>query len=147
MTNVHDVAAYITGQFDTGISTMKLQKLCFFAQGWSFALLDEKLFPEDFQAWRNGPVCYDLFDKHRGSYSVSSWPAGNASTLTKRQRIVVDAMLENYGALTGLQLSELTHRKSTPWRAAREGLRDGQASNAVIPQKDIRKHFKSANAF
>lgn len=35
MTSVHDVAAYITGYFPDAISTMKLQRLCYIAQGWS----------------------------------------------------------------------------------------------------------------
>lgn len=144
--NVHDAAAYITANFDSGISTMKLQKLCFYAQGWTLALLDQPLFPEEFQAWRNGPVCYELFVGHRGNFSVSSWPQGDPSNIGKRERIVLDAMLSNFGALTGLQLSDLTHKKGTPWAVVRDqaGTTQGGASNEVISQNSIQSYFKSS---
>jgi uncharacterized phage-associated protein len=40
MASVHDVAAYILKKLGT-MSTMKLQKLCYYGQGWSLAW-DEK---------------------------------------------------------------------------------------------------------
>ena len=144
MANVHDVAAYITDHFDTSISTMKLQKLCYMAQGWSLALRDQSLFSEDFEAWKNGPVCYDLFTRHRGLYSVSSWRPGDPNNLKKNERVVLDAVLRNYGALSGLQLSERTHKPGTPWSSVRDAARvsGGQASNETIPKDLIKRSFK-----
>ncbi|MDM3846430.1 MAG: DUF4065 domain-containing protein [Aphanizomenon gracile PMC649.10] len=50
--------------FDESPSPMKLQKLCYYAQG--YALAEEKeLFPEDFQAWQHGPVIYDLYYRYK----------------------------------------------------------------------------------
>jgi uncharacterized phage-associated protein len=144
MAQIHDVAAYMIDHFDSGISTMKLQKLCYMAQGWSLALADQPLFTEDFQAWRNGPVSYTLFNEHRGEFSRQSWPAGDGSRLTERERIICDAVLANYGALSGLELSELTHQPGTPWSETRraQGVREGGSSSAVISQGMIQQHFK-----
>jgi len=50
--------------FDESLSPMKLQKLCYYAQGYALAEGNE-LFSDDFQAWQHGPVVYDLYTKHQ----------------------------------------------------------------------------------
>lgn len=66
MANVFDIAEYILGKLGF-VSTMKLQKLAFYSQALSLVKTGEPLFREQFQAWVNGPVCYELFARHRGS--------------------------------------------------------------------------------
>ncbi|WP_217615945.1 Panacea domain-containing protein [Cellulomonas sp. GbtcB1] len=146
MATIDDVAAYVVDHFDSSISTMKLQKLCYMAQGWSLALRGRELFPENFEAWRNGPVSRDLFRGHRREYSVGRWLPGDSSSLTRDERIVCDAVLNNYGALSGLQLSELTHRPGTPWSKTRHeaGVPDGASCDRVIPKSRIQEHFRTA---
>lgn len=145
MVSVHDVASYVVEHFRGPISTMKLQKLTYMAQGWSLALLGEPLFPEKFDAWRNGPVSRTLFACHRREYSVSTWPHGNPTAVDGKKKIVLDAALKNYEALTGAQLSELTHRAGTPWSIARQqnGVVGNSSSNVEIPNDLIREHFRS----
>ena len=63
MSNVFTVAKYILQQ-KGAMSSMKLQKLCYYAQAWSLVWDDAPLFDEDFQAWRNGPVCYELYNSN-----------------------------------------------------------------------------------
>lgn len=144
MVTIDDVAAYVVERFEAPISTMKLQKLVFFAQGWSLALLKEPLFQDDFEAWRAGPVAYTLFDRHRGSHSVERWSWGDSTRLNSLERVAVDAMLKNYGALSGIQLSELTHRPETPWSEVRkrENLPEGSRSRATIEKSLIKSYFE-----
>ena len=75
MANIFDTAKYILQKYDH-LSTMKLQKLCYYAQAWSLVWDDEPLFNEDFQAWANGPVCPDLFDLHHGKSVIKDWDDG-----------------------------------------------------------------------
>lgn len=147
MTSIHDVAAKITNHFQSGITTMKLQKLVYFAQGWSFALLGHQLFEEDFRAWTNGPVAYDLFDRHRRQYLVGDWKWGDENELSPEEHVVVDAVLKNFGALSGPQLSELTHRPGTPWSKVRteHGVPEGEACNITVPKPAIQEFFTRAN--
>lgn len=65
MANAFDVAKYILEVKGT-MSTMKLQKLCYYAQAWSLVWDDKPLFDEEFEAWANGPVCRELFFKTQG---------------------------------------------------------------------------------
>lgn len=55
MPTIFDAAKFILEQLGQ-MSTMKLQKLCYYAQAWSLVWDDAPLFEEDFQAWANGPV-------------------------------------------------------------------------------------------
>ena len=71
MANIFDTAKYILEKRGK-MSTMKLQKLCYYAQAWSLVWDDSELFPEDFEAWANGPVCKKLFDITKGIFSVTA---------------------------------------------------------------------------
>lgn len=122
---------------------MKLQKLAFFAQGWSIGAAQREIFPQRFQAWAKGPVCYDLFVHHRGEYSIRDWPVGDSSQVTGSDKVILDAVLSNYGALSGLDLSELTHRPGTPWARAREraGVGEGDMCRALLDDADMAEYF------
>ena len=71
MSNIFDVAKYILEQRGR-MSTMKLQKLCYYAQAWSLVWDDEPLFDEDFEAWANDPVCPKLFYANQGTFSITA---------------------------------------------------------------------------
>ncbi|MDJ0359695.1 type II toxin-antitoxin system antitoxin SocA domain-containing protein [Rhodococcus sp. H29-C3] len=144
VSSVDDVAAYVINEFQSPISTMKLQKLCYMAQGWSLAITDEALFNDDFEAWKNGPVNYRLFDQHRGQFLVDAWPSGDPQTIAPIARAVLDGAIRNYGGLSGMQLGELTHQDETPWSRARaktKATNDGR-SRMTIAREDIQSHFK-----
>ena len=70
MNTVFDVAVYILRK--TGpISAMKLQKLVYYSQAWSLAWDESPLFINKIQAWTSGPVVRELYDVHRGMFTVS----------------------------------------------------------------------------
>ncbi|MEV0356616.1 type II toxin-antitoxin system antitoxin SocA domain-containing protein [Nocardia sp. NPDC050697] len=139
MTDVHDVAAYILERSGP-MTTMKLQKLCYYSQGWSLAWDGVPLFPESFRAWANGPVCYELFDCHRGRFQVQDWQWGSADRLNYEQRETVDAVLASYGKLTGQQLSDKTHAER-PWVETRGELPDGAGAATEIPLDLMQEFF------
>lgn len=149
MPSIDDVATYVIGKFSAPISTMKLQKLCYMAQGWSLAITDEPLFSEDFEAWKNGPVNYRLFNQHRGMFLVDAWSSGDPSALDPKQLAILYGAIKNYGALNGSQLGDLTHQPGTPWSRARAnaGVGNGARTQQTIPKDDIRAHFKRLLGF
>lgn len=117
MANVFDVAKYILDSIGGEISTMKLQKLCYYSQAWFLVWNGVPLFQEEFRRWDNGPVCVELFEKHKGMFLVSSELITTdllSEELTDIQRSTVDQVIEDYGQYTGAQLSELTHSEM-PW--------------------------------
>lgn len=145
MASVHDVAAYVLSKFDRPISTMKLQKLCYYSQGWSLAWDETPLFDSNIQAWANGPVVYDLYEEHRGKYSVSTWAPGDPSRLTVDERETIDAVVDHYGKLTGQQLSDMTHSER-PWLEARSGLSLGARSTAPVSTDAMQDFFSALSS-
>lgn len=144
MATVDDVAAYIlsrTGQ----ISTMKLQKLLYYCQGWSLAWDGTPLFSNKFEAWANGPVVRDVFDRHRGRFVVTDWVWGDDSTLTDDERETVNVVCDSYGQLSGQQLSERTHIER-PWLEARGNLRPGDYGVDEISLDTMQDFFGGLNA-
>lgn len=142
MTNVIDVAKYILTQRGK-MSTMKLQKLCYYAQVWSLVWDDEPLFDEDFQAWANGPICPELFNVTQGKFSVvADDEPGDISHLTDIQRDTIDRVLEHYGDKNAQWLSDLTHFES-PWKDARKGIPFGTPCDNVITKESMGMYYGS----
>ncbi len=130
MANVFDVAAYIL-QRHGKMTTMKLQKLVYYSQAWSLVWDEEPIFPERIRAWAGGPVVPELFAAHQGEFAIDACPSGNPDRLTPDEKETVDAVLKGYGAQTGAELSDRTHREA-PWIDARRGLGDGDRGNVEI---------------
>ena len=138
MANVFDVAKYILDSIVGEISTMKLQKLCYYSQAWSLAW-GETLFNEDFEHWVNGPVCRELFNEYQGKFSIASDDINDIlldsnHPLTEEQINTIDKVIEAYGKYSGAQLSELTH-KETPWKDTKY--------NQIINKEIMGKFYRS----
>ena len=138
---VHDVAQYIIDELGT-IDTMKLQKLCYFAQGWSLTKLQRPLFREPIEAWRMGPVIRALYRHHRGQARVSDWNYADAdsSRLSRDQRIIVSTVVNAYRHTDGFKMGRDTH-KHTPWIEAYKDASPAQRGQVVMPEEEIRKYF------
>lgn len=68
--NIVDVAEYLLGHFENGISTMKLQKLLYLSQGWHLAITGSPLFAEEFEAWPSGPVNRVIYELTKGEFTI-----------------------------------------------------------------------------
>lgn len=140
MATIFDSAKFILEQKGP-LSTMKLQKLCYYAQAWSLVWDDEPLFQEDFQAWANGPVCPELFYYTQGRFSVNDWDMkGNSEELSEEQKQTVLAVLEYYGDKDAQWLSQLTHMEG-PWQEARKGLPLGAKSQEKITKESMAMYY------
>lgn len=140
MATVFDAAKFILEQKGT-LSTMKLQKLCYYAQAWSLVWDDKPLFDEDFEAWANGPVCPELFYHTQGRFSIDkSDMKGSSSELNADQKETVLAVLDYYGDKDVQWLSQLTHMEE-PWKEARHGLPAGAKSNQTISKESMAMYY------
>lgn len=140
MDSIFDAAKYILEQRGT-LSTMKLQKLCYYAQAWSLVWDDKPLFEEDFEAWANGPVCPQLFHFSQGQFSVSpEQMKGNSARLTENQKDTVNRVLDHYGDKNAQWLSQLTHMED-PWKLARAETPDRYLSSNIITKESMAMYY------
>ena len=139
-TTVFDVAKYILTK--TGkTTTMKLQKLVYYAQAWSLVWDDAPLFNDKIEAWANGPVVRKLYEKHRGYYYIASRQInGSIATLTDEQKKTIDAVVKAYGSFSSSELINLTH-KEQPWKDARKGVKEGALCSNEITRADMASYY------
>ena len=143
MVSVFDVAKYILHECGK-MSTWKLQKLCYYAQAWQLAWTGNELFPEDFEAWANGPVCPELFREHKGTFMIaeSGLAKGCSDALSADEKESVDIVLKGYGDREPYDLREQSHSEP-PWKDARHGLPEGTRSNALISKSSMGEYYGS----
>lgn len=144
MSTCFDVANYFLSQSsdDAGdlISNLKLQKLVYYAQGFSLALLGKPLFEEEIEAWMHGPVVPELYRKYRdhGSEGIPA-PADfdPSEHFNKQQIALLREVNEMYGQFSAWKLRNLTHEEA-PWI---ENYKEGWSSG-IIPKRQMEEFFK-----
>jgi uncharacterized phage-associated protein len=138
MASIYDVARYILDSVGGEISSMKLQKLCYYAQAWNLVWEGTPLFKEDFLRWDNGPVCRELFELHQGRFFVDSSTVRDELLsdpgVSEKESFNVIQIIEDYGKYNGAQLSELTHSED-PWKLTKKD---------KIISKDLMKSYYSS---
>lgn len=143
MVSVFDVAKYILEK-QGRMSTWKLQKLCYYSQAWHYTWTEKRLIEESFQAWRNGPVCPELFAAHKGLYMISAdeLPKGDPTKLNADEKDSVDVVLKDYGDIEPYYLRELTHAED-PWKNARGNLPKDANSEEEISLESMGVYYGS----
>lgn len=116
------------GQY--GIEHMKLQKLVYFAYGWWLEKHDQPLTHDKPEIWRYGPVFNEVYKvfKNFGRQKIDRpYPSSpfsdplNVAPDDTCVRYFIQWIWAEYGHMSGFELSELTHRKDSPWyRVAQE---------------------------
>mgnify|MGYP002624323236 CR=1 FL=1 len=140
MANVFDCAKYILETCGR-MSTMKLQKLCYYCQAWSLVWDDVELFPEEFEAWANGPVCRELYNATKGKFSVTAADElGNSNNLQDYQKNSIRIVLDYYAKHNAQWLSQLTHLEE-PWINARFYVPPGVSSSNVISKASMAEYY------
>lgn len=143
MADIFDVAQYILTRCSE-LTTMKLQKLCYYSQAWHLAWCDTPLFREEIQAWANGPVSPILYEAHKGMFTISAkdLPRGSASNLSNEELDSVKRVVDFYGGKSGYELSELTHVER-PWASARGKLPLGARCSQTITHSAMAEYYQS----
>ena len=120
---------------------MQLMKLVYIAHGWSLAVLDRDIFQDRIEAWKYGPVIPALYQATR---QFRRKPIPHHLIDEDSPPKVCDEVLsflhdvvDKYGYLNGIQLSNLTHLPGTPWDQVYEP--DG--SNIEISDRLIKQYY------
>jgi uncharacterized phage-associated protein len=104
---------------DNDISNLKLQKLCYYAQGVMTAMRGEPLIAEDIFAWDHGPVVPSLYHryKHHGAQPIPIVTDFDVEQIDERDRKALIDIYEYYGQFSPWRLRNMTHDEK-PWITA-----------------------------
>ena len=145
MEKIINVAQYIFNEYkrvtEEIIDEMKLQKLLYFSQRETFAILNQPLFNEIFEGWKYGPVSREV-------RTVFTEDGINAQTedIKSESKYIINNIIQEYGALASWKLSALTH-KETSWLNSRKGLKKEENGNVKIKMEDIREDAKKVRPY
>jgi uncharacterized phage-associated protein len=104
---------------DNDISNLKLQKLCYYAQGIVTAMRGERLFKERVVAWDHGPVVPEVYHtyKENGGRVIPVVTDFDASIFDKADKEALEDIFEFYGQYSAWRLRNMTHDEK-PWTDA-----------------------------
>ena len=121
----------------------KLQKLCYYAQAWCYALKGYRLEDTDFQAWIHGPVSPALWERFKGfGYDTIRMKGSIKNVIAPEDIELLEDIWDTYGEETGNSLETLTHRE-TPWIEARIGYESDERCTVVISPETMAEYYKS----
>uniref|UniRef100_A0A7C9NB19 DUF4065 domain-containing protein n=1 Tax=Muribaculaceae bacterium Z82 TaxID=2304548 RepID=A0A7C9NB19_9BACT len=127
-------------------ATMKLQKTVYYAQAYHLAKYKEPLFSERIEAWVNGPVVPDLFEKHRGKFVVeANFLDEYSKDVSQDAAYVVSHVVACVKDMSGAELSGLV-RSECPWLEARKGCVPTMRHGGEITISSIYEYYSSAPA-
>lgn len=120
-----------------GVTPLKLQKLLYFAQAASLVLHSTKIFNEDIQAWKYGPVVSSIYHKYKTNPNEPiTIPSGDYSKVTDNQtKDIIEGIWELFGKYSAEELVEITHNHD-PWQKIYK-----EGENRTIPVELLKEYY------
>ncbi len=139
-----DVAAWFLSSIDREagdtISSLKLQKLLYYAQAWMLVLHHRPLFDGRIEAWAHGPVVPDVYHAYK-QYGWSGIPMPDfVPDFDTDESDLMKQVLDVYGEHSAHKLEHLTHSEA-PWKDARSNLPFEARSTTEISHDSMTKFY------
>jgi uncharacterized phage-associated protein len=161
MYDARDVANFVLDTADANgiaITNLSLQKLLYFAHGWFYAIFEQPLIRNKFEAWQHGPVQRVLYNQFkvfrdrpiRGVRATYIDPENGESVYrppnieADHARLITE-VLEKYAKFSAGQLVEQSHVEDGPWEYVWQQAEDAIYPGMRIPDSMILEHFKRLN--
>lgn len=146
--NVQNVAKFVIAldEFQE-VTNLRLQKLLYFLQGYSFQRFGIPFFPQSLEAWSYGPVCASLYGDYVAyrNTPIPHWEGSRSLSVNTDSRVdentakdFVRTVIEWAEQYTSGQLVEMSHGGDTPWSVV---WNNGEGKYAIIPMQMIQKYF------
>lgn len=161
MYDARDIANFLLDSADAKgipITNLSLQKLLYFAHGWFYAIYEQPLIRNKFEAWQYGPVQRVLYDQFkacrdrpiRGTRATYIDPENGKSvyrapSIDRDHARLISDVLDKYGKFSAGQLVERSHAEDGPWEYVWQQAEDAIYPGMRIPDSMILEHFKRLN--
>lgn len=122
----------------------KIQKLCYYAQAWSYVLNDQPMIDTEFEAWVHGPVNRELWSRLR-EYNYQEIDVKDidirAKEITDKAVLdVLEQVWETYGEYTGYELERLA-KSEPPWSETRGSISCWEPCNKIIDPELMKSYY------
>lgn len=106
--------------FNPDITNLALQKLLYFVQGFSCAILHKPIFRDMPEAWSLGPVYPDIYHRYASyqynpiEFDMEEFDIDNISIFTTEEINYIFRIVQLFGEYSGSTLANMSHL-TTPW--------------------------------
>lgn len=149
--NINLIADYVILRLNSDESinliNLKLQKLLYYLQAWSFGIKKERFLDCYFEAWVHGPVSRELYNRFKGTRSLYSFITKSdvkfqnpENDIEKEDIEFINYILDNYAGYSGSELESMTHNER-PWQEAREGVMPLQSCTNTISEATMTQYY------
>ncbi len=107
----------IAGRQGNTLTPMQVLKLAYIAHGFRLGVFGVPLIDNKIEAWKFGPVIPILYHsiKDRRDKPVRKVEVNGLEQLTDDEREFLEDVYDAYKDFSGIDLSNLTHQRGTPW--------------------------------
>lgn len=141
---IFDVVNWFLSQAsdEAPVTHLALQKLLYFTQSWSMALLDKAIFCDNCQAWAHGAVYPNVYVYFRW-FKFKPLPKINKiSAFNEKELKILNAVKSYYFDIYSPKaLEEICHCEE-PYKRARKEHVEGEMCNTVIDKKHILYYYQ-----
>lgn len=124
------------------LTPMQVLKLVYLAHAWELGYTGNPLISDRIEAWKYGPVVpalYETIRAYRAAPIPHPVPSPQNEILSAEQNAMIERVYNTYEGMNGVQLSNLTHQKNTPWDMI---YNQGAGDWAEIPDSVIKEFYK-----
>jgi len=126
------------------ITNLLLQKVLYYIKAISVLLEGTTIILEPCEAWKFGPVFPSVYEKYKDfgkqEIFINISDEYVDGLLSEKEKMITNFVLNTFGIYNAWFLKDLTHCEE-PWRAAREGLDDNDASRNLMDETVINNYF------
>ena len=139
--SIYEVADWFLNK--ESMTHKKLQKLCYYAQAWGYALNNRRFIRTDFEAWVHGPVSPALYERFKSyGYSPIIQKGKYCCRIKDHDVDFLEDIWETYGDKDGNALEALSHHE-LPWQEARKGYAADESCSVVISPEIMKRYYRS----
>lgn len=147
MAKALDVAKYLVQLAEREVepeplTSMRLQKLLYYVQGWSLGLRQTAMFGEAIEAWQHGPVVpevYRAFSAYQNN-PITGFADDPCRSLTAADRELIESVWAGYRKYSASGLRDMTHHE-TPWLESWSRNTPGGRDGIEISQFSMQQFF------
>ncbi len=139
-----DIAEYFLSLVDEEkgdfLTNLKIQKLLYYAEGFSLAISKTSLFEEKIMAWNYGPVVVEVYNEYK---QYNSNPVLQSSDFDNEKydsatKDLLNEVYDVYGRFSPSALVDMTHSEA-PWINAKKSPK----TNFEISRKAMQSYFST----
>ena len=141
---IFDVVNWFLAQSseEAPITHLAMQKLLYFVQCWSMALLGREMFSDDCQAWAHGAVYPKVYPYFKW-FKYQPLPRVEETVKWRGKELEILKAVKTYyfDIYSARALEEICHREE-PYQKAKKGCPEGEACHAVMDKEDILSYYR-----